>query len=382
MSAKKMTVLQILPSLVAGGSERGTVDVAQALVQAGHRALVISAGGRMVNELHDKGAAHFTWPSDSKNPLTILANSQKLVAFIKEHQVDLIHARSRAPAWSVYLASKQAGVPFITTFHAAYKGKMPWKRLYNSVMTCGARVIAVSKFVSKHIAENYEITDWRIVPILRGIDLSVFDPAKITAERKEKFLQAAGVPAGVPMILVPGRLSPIKGQELTLRALAQVKQPFFAVIMGPDQGRVEYRNFLNDLAKDLGLRNKTSFLPGGDMPAAYAAATLVLSTSLVAEGCPRVPVEAQAMGAPVIATALGGTFETIKSGETGWLVPKGDLDALVGAINTALKMSPEERARMVRAGQAFVRANFDMKQMCAKTLKVYEEVLNEFKADK
>jgi glycosyltransferase involved in cell wall biosynthesis len=375
---KPLTVLQVVPSLEAGGAERATVDIAEALVRDGHRAFVISAGGRMVKELIGKGAHHFTWPVNSKNPLQILKNARRLKHFIKLNDIDIVHARSRAPAWSGYLAAKWAKVPFVTTFHAAYKGRAFFKKMYNGVMAKGARIIAISSFIAQHITENYKGTQKKITIIPRGIDFSVYDPALITEERKKQFLEVIGNPSSsLPLVLVPGRLSPIKGQELVLHALAEVKHPCMAIIVGPDQGRTHYNRHLHMLAEQLRLQ-KVRFLPVADLPAAYACASLVLSPSQVPEGFGRVPVEAEACGVPVIATALGATSETVRQGETGWLVPKGDIQALAAAIDTALGLTHEQRAAMGEVAKVFVRERFDLKDMCAATLKVYDDVFNEW----
>jgi glycosyltransferase involved in cell wall biosynthesis len=371
----KMTILQLIPSLEAGGAERATVDIAEALTKAGHRALVISAGGKMVPELEAKGGHHFTWPVDSKNPLLMLKNGYDLARFIRNERVSIVHARSRAPAWSAWMAAKYVHVPFVTTFHAAYKSRSRLKDYYNAVMAKGDRIIAISHFIAEHIRRQYHLSPPRVTTIPRGIDFSVYDPGAITAMRKEKFLQDAGVPAGVPIILIPGRLSPIKGQEAAIRALALLTQPFFAVIVGPDQGRKEYSRFLYSLAQELGLKDRLAFLSSADLPAAYSVSSLVLSPSQVPEGFGRVPVEAQAFGVPVIATSLGATSETVKSGQTGWLVPLGDEAALATAIDTALRLTPEEKQRMSEAARQYVRERFDLNGMCTATLKVYADVL-------
>jgi glycosyltransferase involved in cell wall biosynthesis len=373
---KPLAILQLVPSLEAGGAERATVDIAAALVKNGHRAFVVSSGGRMVKELLATGAQHATWPVHSKNPFRIFGHAKKLAVYIKENNIDIVHARSRAPAWSGYLASRIVRVPFITTFHAAYKGSAPWKKFYNGVMAKGARVIAISDFIARHIMENYRVQPNKIATIPRGIDFSVYDPEKISPERKQQFLDLINPPAGMPLVLVPGRLSPIKGQELVLHALAHVKHPCMVVIVGPDQGRTEYNRELHTLAETLRLQ-KVRFLPMADLPAAYACAALVLSPSQVAEGFGRVPVEAQAMGVPVIATALGATNETVLENKTGWLVPKGDVAALAAAIDRALGLTHEQRAAMGEAGKTYVCSRFGLEAMCEATLQVYEDIFQD-----
>lgn len=369
--ADSMTVLQLIPSLEVGGAERATVDVAAALVAAGHRALVVSAGGAMVDELVRGGAEHVAWDIGRKNPWSIWRNRRRLADFIKVDGVDLVHARSRAPAWSGYFAARDAGVPFVTTFHDAYPAGNAAKRLYNSVMAKGDRVIAISRFIEKHVATHYPEAAPRIALIPRGIDFSVFDPAAITPERKNAFRILHALPETVPLIILPARLSATKGHELALRTLALIRERSFLCLMIGPGGRSAYRERLLALTQKLNLADKVRFIDRADVPAAYAVAGLVLSPSQKAEGFGRVPVEAQAMGVPVIATALGATSETVLDGETGWLVPVGDAQALVDAIVRALSLSPDERRAMADKALKHVRAQFDVKQMCAATLDLY-----------
>lgn len=375
-SLSNKTILQIIPSLEAGGAERATIDIAAALVKEGACALVISSGGRLVDELVRNGAAHFLWPVHSKNPLVIMRNAARLARFIHEQKVDVVHVRSRAPAWSAFMATRKAHTPFIATFHAAYKGRSPLKKLYNSVMARADAVIAISDFIARHIRQHYGALAKNIITIPRGIDVKAYHPDSIRVERKEALLRSWKIPQGKRVIIMPGRLSPIKGHVLVLNALAQLggHEDFVCVFIGPVQGRDGYVQELHAQIEALSLGDRVRFVEGVDMPAAYAVADLVLSPSQVAEGFGRVPVEAQAAGVPVIATALGATEETIRHGETGWLVPQGDEVALALAIETALALSPE--ARVVWREKAMANAaRFTVEAMCAATLKVYEEVL-------
>ena len=203
----RMTVLQLIPGLEVGGAERATVDIASALVAAGHRALVISAGGAMADELLSAGAEHVAWDIGAKNPWRIWQNRRRLAEFIKAHSVDIVHARSRAPAWSAYFAARDAGVPFVTTFHDAYPAGNAVKHLYNSVMAKGDRVIAISRFIEKHIATEYPEAAGRVALIPRGVDFAVFDPGAISPERKNAFRAAHALPDNVPLLILPARLS-------------------------------------------------------------------------------------------------------------------------------------------------------------------------------
>ncbi len=374
-NARKLTIAQIIPSLNAGGAERAVVDIAAATVVAGHRAIVVSSGGYYQAELQAKQARFVKRNVDSKNPLSILINAFWLAAFISQEKVDIIHARSRAPAWSAYLAARLTGTPFVTTFHAAYKGNFFLKKIYNGVMASGDRIIAISEFIAEHIKKNYGVPASRITVIPRGIDMSVYDQGSVSDERKQKLQNLWNNAAHVPVIIMPGRLSPIKGHELVIEALAAIKQhAFICVFIGPDQGRTKYSEMLHKQVDEYGLTDKIKWMDGGDVPAAYSLANLVLSPSQVAEGFGRVPVEAQAMGVPVIATALGATNETIVDGQTGWLVPLASVTAISHAIVQCLSLAPEQRAAMSQKAKDYVRSKFELKQMCDATLKVYDEV--------
>lgn len=372
---RPLTVLQIIPALEAGGAERATIDIGLALQKAGHRPLVISSGGKMVAELKAKNIAHHTWPVHSKNPVTMLANATRLADFIRRERIDVVHARSRAPAWSALIACRTTGVPFVTTFHAAYKGKSPLKKTYNSIMARADRIIAISGFIAAHIQKNYGVDASRITTILRGIDYAAYNPANIAPSRLAELKRQWRVgDDDRAIIIMPGRLSPIKGHALLLDALHVVDaQNYVCIFIGPDQGRSDYRAALKKQASDLNLQKNIIWSDGVDMPAAYALADLVLSPSQVAEGFGRVPVEAQAAGVPIIATALGATAETIIDGETGWLVPPGDSAALATAIDKALAMPRVARAAMRdKAMQNAMR--FSVDDMCAKTLEVYQRL--------
>jgi glycosyltransferase involved in cell wall biosynthesis len=371
-----MTVLQVVPSLEVGGAERATVDVATALVAAGHRALVISSGGAMVERLVSAGAEHFESTIGSKNPWNILRNRARIIDFVKGHNVDIVHARSRAPAWSAYLATRFLRSAFVTTYHDAYRGTNAPKKFYNSVMARGDRVIAISRFVAEHISTQYPNARERLALIPRGIDFSVFDPTLISDERKQRFHADQGIHLDNPLLLMPARLSQTKGHELTLRALSLLANGrFFCLIVGPAKGHHAYRARLMKLAQELQLRDRISFVEQVDLPAAYAAADLVLSASQKAEGFGRVPVEAQAMGVPVIATRLGATSETVVDGETGWLVPAGDAQALAETITRALSLDTHRRRAMAKQAIKHVRSKFDVKQMCEATVNLYAELL-------
>ena len=371
-------VLQVLPSLVTGGVERGTIDVAQALVQAGWKALVASAGGPLVRELDRAGAQHITMPVDSKNPLVMRANVKRLAAVIAEHGVDIVHARSRAPAWSAEAAARRAGAHFVTTFHGTYSlGWLGLKRRYNAVMTRGERVIAISRFIAEHAETVYHIDPARVRVIHRGIDLGRFDPARVSQERIIQLAQRWRLPDGFRVVMLPGRITRWKGHEVLIEALARLgRHDIRCLMVGSDQGRAGYVAELKAMAARLGLADVVHLVGEcNDLPAAYMLTDVVVSASTDPEAFGRVIVEAQAMGRPVIAANLGAGGEVVRDGATGVLVPPGDPAALAGALARILDMSAEARAAMARDAMAFARESFPRERMCALTLDVYREVL-------
>ena len=374
-SLEGKTILQIVPSLDVGGPERSTLDIAASIVRAGGRAFVISAGGRMVDELEKSGATHFSWDAGSKDPRVMWKNNSLLKDFVRMEHVNLVHVRSRAPAWPAYFATRESKVPLVTTMHASYRTIFPWIKFYNSIMTKGERVIAISRSMASYIEKNYTVPPQRISVIPRGIDLSVYSRDQVSEERKEALKTSIMLPKDKPFILFPGRLMKAKGQALALEALAKVKEPFFCLIVGPDHEHASYREQLKQLSQNLFLQSKVSFLNHVDLPAAYALADLVITPSQVPEAFGRVSAETQAMGVPVIASNLGSISETVKDKETGWLVPPGDVDALADTIRHALSLSKEQRASMGEKATAHAKASFDMQRMCSTTLAVYAELL-------
>jgi glycosyltransferase involved in cell wall biosynthesis len=373
-----MTILQIIPSLGAGGAEQACVDVAAGLKATGHRPIVISSGGPRVAEIMQMGGEHFTRPVHSKNPLRMMQNAFWLARFVRERKVDIIHARSRAPAWSALWASRMTGCAFVTTNHAAYKFSSDIKKFYNSVMVRSDRIIAISDFIAAHIQKHYGVVADKIRTIPRGIDLDKFALEKVTEARRDVLRQTWNVSSNQQLILVPSRLSSIKGQSVLIEAMALLPyslQNVTAIILGHDQGRVGYRQQLADLISAKKLQDRIKLVEHcNDMPAAYSLASLVVAPSLVPEGFGRVPVEAMIMGVPVVATELGGFTETIRAGVTGWLVPPNDAKALADAIIKAFAQTAEERTVLVLTAGQHARALYDKNKMVADTISVYEEL--------
>jgi glycosyltransferase involved in cell wall biosynthesis len=382
--ASRTTVLQIIPRLNMGGAERTTIDIARALTQAGWRALVACDGGRMRSQLYDAGGELIRLPVASKNPLTMLSNTNQLVRIIREQQVSLVHARSRAPAWSALRAARRCGVPFVTTYHGIYNANTRLKRYYNSVMARGDVVIANSQWTADHIRVTYPHLAGRIVIIPRGLDLSAFDPASVTPERVATLRHQWGLDQDERVVLMPGRFARWKGHLVLVRALGRLARagklpPDLRVVMAGDaRGHSDYVAKIREAVWTMSLPDVV-ILSGhvDDMPAAYLAATVVVSASTDPEAFGRVPPEAEAMGRPVIATDHGGARETMLPGESGLLLPPGDAKALADALEQLLTAPPEKLAEMGAKGQAHIKTRYSVERMCADTLAVYRDLIGQ-----
>jgi glycosyltransferase involved in cell wall biosynthesis len=371
-----VAVLQVLPSLVTGGVERGTVEIARAIADAGGIALVASAGGRMVAAVQRAGGRHVTLPLDSKNPLAIWRNAALLADVIRAERVAIVHARSRAPAWSAWLACRRAGAHLVTTYHGTYRENLPFKRQYNAVMAKGERVIAASRFIAGLIVARHGTDPARIRVIPRGADPAVFDPDAVSGERIARLERAWRLPAGAQVVLLPGRLTRWKGQTVLIEALARLMRPdVCCVLVGSDQGRRHYAAQLIRQADTLGVADRLR-LAGecDDMPAALMLADVVVHASTEPEAFGRVVIEAQAMGRPVIASDLGGPVETVEHGMTGWRVPPGDAGALAAAIEQVLELPAAVRADLGIRARAGVQRGYTVAAMQAATLAVYDEL--------
>lgn len=373
------TILQVLPALVQGGVERTAVEIASAVVKAGGRAIVVSAGGPMEHDITRARAEHICLPVDSKNPFVMYANVRRLANIIRDNNVDIVHARSRAPAWSAMAAAKKTSTPFVTTFHGTYSLGGKLKRHYNSVMIQGERVIANSNFIAGHIRKNYGIAAAKLRIIHRGVDLERFDAQAVSAERVVALAAEWRLEDGMPVVMLPGRLTRWKGQTVFIEAIAAMKKKDIrCLLVGSDQGRSDYRKELTNLIAANGLNETVRIIENcNDMPAAYKLTDVVVSASTDPEAFGRVVPEAQALGRPVIATDHGGARETVIQGETGWLVPPGDVQALANAIDRVLELDENARAILAEKAIQNVRDNFSRDAMCVKTLAVYDEVLLE-----
>ena len=375
-AARPPVVLQVLPALATGGAERGCIDVAVALAAAGGKPLVASSGGAMTRELDRAGVDHIKLPLATKTPWGLYRNVGRLARIIETYGVDVVHARSRAPAWSAWLAAQRTGARFMTTFHAPYNFDGQLKHRYNSVMARGERIIAISDFIRAHILANYPVAPETIRLIHRGIDPAIFAPERVTQPRLIQLAQQWRLPDDRPIILLPGRLTRWKGQLDLIDALAILgRRDVCCLMVGGDQGRTGYRAELERriVAADLGgvvhLVDHCS-----DMAAAYALATVVVSASREPEAFGRVIVEAQAMGRPVIVTDIGAVMETVIPDQTAMVVPPANPEALAGALSRALALTNEERATQAQRAMAHVSANFNKHRMCRETLEVYREL--------
>lgn len=369
-------VLQVLPSLVAGGVERGTLEIAEALVHAGFRALVASAGGPLVARLEALGARHILLPLGSRSPRAIWRNAAALARLVREEEIAIIHARSRAPAWSAWLAARRTGARFVTTYHGTYSEAFPGKRLYNSVMARGERVIAISRFIATLVRDRHGVGPDRLRLIPRGVDCRAFDPAAIAPERVAALRAAWAVPEGRPVVMLPARLARWKGQAVLVEAMARLGGDAIALLVGDGPPGSAFRRELAARIAALGLGERIRLVGHAeDMPAALLLADVVVHASTEPEAFGRTVIEAQAMQRCVIASDLGAPRETVEEGVTGWRVPPGDPTALAAAIGRVLAMPPAARAAIGARAREAVLAGYTTARMQAATIAVYRELL-------
>jgi glycosyltransferase involved in cell wall biosynthesis len=382
-----VTILQVVPRLDAGGSELSTIEIVEALARANVAPLVVSEGGRLARDIVQAGGEVIEMPVASKNPLTMLVNAGRLAQLIKTRNVSLVHARSRAPAWSALIASRWTGRPFVTTYHGAYGASGPLKSAYNSVMARGDRVIANSRYTADFVIARNSAVRSRLRVIYRGIDRAVFDPASLSPGRVKRLKIEWGVPEKAKIVLLAGRLTSLKGQRDLIAAAARLAKTnrlddAMVVLAGDAPGRDAYRRELADLIARHGLGDRVRLVGHcHDMPAAFRAAHVTVIASRVPETFGRTSVEAQAMGCPVIVPELGGLPETIVATEespsqfTGWLVPPRNPGALADRIALALALSPAEREQIGARAGAHAIAKFALARMQESTLAVYDELL-------
>lgn len=370
-----LVVLQVLPALDSGGVERGTVEVAAAISGAGGTALVASAGGRMVPQVEHAGGRHVVLPLRRRTPAAIWRNAGRLAGLIRAEGVRIVHARSRAPAWSAFWATRRTGARFVTTYHGVYNEDWPGKRRYNAIMARGERVIAISRYVAAVLQRRHGVDPARVRVIPRGVDPALFDPERVPGPRVAGLADAWRLPGGAPVVMLPARLTRWKGQAVMIEALARMeRRDACCVLVGGGGGRFEQE--LRAQARAAGVADRLRFAGHcDDMPAALMLADAVVSASTDPEGFGRAVIEAQAMARPVVATDHGGAAETVEHGVTGWRVPPGDPAALAAALDHALSLPPEQRHALGARARASVCAHYTVAAMQAATLDVYREVL-------
>jgi glycosyltransferase involved in cell wall biosynthesis len=376
------TLLQVVPELETGGAEQTAIDIAQAVVHAGGQALVATRGGRMTSRLEADGGRLAQMPVQSKNPLVMLGNAARLVDLIRRENVSIVHARSRAPAFSALWAAQATKTPFVATYHGVYNAQSPLKRWYNAVMTRGDLVIANSAYTRAHVLAEHAISEEKIVSIPRGIDLDRFNPSWVPAARVEALRSAWGIDAHErrTIILLAGRLTRIKGHltiiEAASRLKAQGRSDFLIVFAGDDQGRTGYREELDTAIAEHALADEVRIVGHcDDMPAAYMVCNLAMLPTTKPESFGRAAVEPQVMGRPVLASDHGGVTETVVHGETGWLIKAGDAAAWAQGVARAIDCGPGRLAAMGATAANRARQLYSVDAMCEQTLAAYEQVL-------
>lgn len=374
-----LNVLQVIPALDAGGAERSAVDVARAVVAAGGRSWIATQGGRLAAEAEKSGVTIVKGAFAAKNPLTIWRNAALLADLIRREKISIAHARSRAPAWSASIAARRAGAAYVATYHGVYNSGNALKRYYNGVMARADAVIANSQFTADHVLAEHRIDAKHLHVVPRGVDIASFTPDNVSPSRIEAIRKAWGLKPDKPVIVLPNRLTRWKGQLVFVDALSRLDdQNFEAVMVGDAQERDGYVDELRTAIATAKLDQHVR-MPGhcSDMPAALMVADVVVAPSIEPEAFGRAAAEAQAMQRPLVASKLGAQMETVLDGVTGFLVAPDDAAALATGISRALALSPEQRAAMGRAARERVLRLYTVDAMCAATLAVYAQVLDQ-----
>ncbi|MDA9731082.1 glycosyltransferase family 4 protein [Candidatus Pelagibacter sp.] len=378
-------VLQVIPKLGYGGAETGCYDIAHYLPENNCESFIVTSGGELIKFIDKKKVKLIRLPVHSKNPILILLNTIILIGIILFYNITIVHARSRAPAWSCLVASKLTGRKFVTTFHGTYNFSGKLKKFYNSVMVRSDLIIAGSNFIFSHIKENYaSLIDIKkkLLVIFRGINVDYFDPSTTIETEEKKLLKKWGILDNKKIILMPGRLTSWKGQELFIEAVNLVNielgyEAFYAVILGSDQGRDLYRKKLNRLCEQYRISKQIKFIDHcKDMALAYKISDIVISASIEPEAFGRVSVEAQSMQKLIIASNIGGSNETIINEKTGLLFEAGDSKSLSKKIIRALTMDESTLKTIGIEGRKNIIKKFNVEKMCFSTYSEYKRLLN------
>jgi glycosyltransferase involved in cell wall biosynthesis len=385
-ATRPITALLVTPSLHAGAADSGTVQLVHILASAGHRPIVVSSGGRMVGEVTASGATFIAMNVASTSPVAIMRNAFAMARIVREQRCDLIHAHARAPGWSAYYAAKRTGVPFLTSWYKGFREQNALKRLYNGVMARGDCVVAISDQIAELVVERYK-TPWdRIAVIPASIDFERFDPARVSQARIDAVRSAWGVQADTKVVLVVGRMLRRKGHHVAVDAVRRLKEmglkDFMCVFVGEDQGKSRYSGELWDLVLATGTTEVIRMAgPSDDLPAALAAATVVVNAAVQPEGLQRAILEGEAMAKPVVVSDLGAGPDAVlappavsEDRMTGLRFSAGDSVALAAALVRLFSLPPAARAAMGARGRAWVLANFNTSAAAEPTLRLYEEI--------
>ncbi len=382
----KIKVLQVIPTLGYGGAETGCYDLAHFLPEQDCKSFIVTSGGELLKFVNKAKVKIFRLPVHSKNPILILFNAIIISFIILLYNVNVVHARSRAPAWSCLLATKLTARKFVTTFHGTYNFSNRFKKIYNSVMVRSHLVIAGSNFIFSHINDNYgdffKDGKRKLLVIFRGINTKYFYSQKISPSKIDKFSKQNGIDRNKFIILLPGRLTYWKGQKIFIEAIKLLSdqdniQPFEGIILGSDQGRNIYKKQLIGLKERYRLNKIIKFIDHcEEMPVAYRIANLVCSCSYEPEAFGRVSVEAQSMGVPIIASDIGGSSETIVKNKTGFLFKSGDSKNLANVIIMVMKKDYNSLKSIGFEGRKNILKKFDVDKMCHTTFTEYKKLIN------
>ena len=383
--SSKIKVLQVIPRLGYGGAETGCYDLAHYLPENNCSSFIVTSGGELIKFIDKKKVKLIRLPVHSKNPLLMFLNSIILILIIMIYNISIVHARSRAPAWSCLLATKITGRKFVTTFHGTYNFGSSIKKFYNSIMLKSDLVIAGSNFIFSHIKDNYSkylSHNKKFLVIFRGINTEYFDPTTTLENDESKLLKHWGLNRGKKIVLMPGRLTPWKGQELFIESINLVNkelgyEAFNAIILGSEQGRKVYKKKLERLVEQYRLNNQVKFIENcKNMPLAYKVSDIVVSASIEPEAFGRVAVEAQCMKKPIIASNIGGSNETIVKDNTGIFFEAGNAQSLSSKIIEILQLDETTLKSMGNEGRKNVIKKFNIEKMCSTTLTEYKKLIN------